>query len=80
MSLSVLTDFFMWYTIINAAILIFWTLMVMSAPDFVYRLQGKFFKVTREQFDLVVYGYLGLFKALFVMFNLVPLIALLIVG
>ena len=54
--------------------------MFMLAPDLVYRTQRKFFPITREIFDMVIYGFLGLFKIFFIVFNLVPFLALLIVG
>jgi hypothetical protein len=80
MSIETLTTFFMWCTIINAGILLFWGLFMIVAPDFVYRTQSKWFSISRESFDLVMYSFLALFKALFVVFFLVPWLALLIMA
>ena len=80
MDIQTLTSFFMWCTIMNGALLILWSVMFMFAPDLVYRMQRKFVPVSRETFDVVIYGFLGLFKIFFIIFNLVPFLALLMVG
>ncbi len=80
MNTATLTAFFMWCTLINGALLIIWTLALMLAPDLVYRTQSRWFPISRESFDLVIYGFIGLFKIFFLMFNLAPYIALLLVG
>ena len=80
MDIETLTKFFMWCTIINGGLLGLWTIMMIMAPDLVYRTQRKWFPVPRETFDVLMYSFLGLFKLMFVVFNVVPYIALLIVG
>jgi len=80
MDIQTLTTFFMWCTIINGIILTFWTLAFMFAPDLTYRTQSKWFPIPQETFNVVIYSFLGLFKILFLVFNIVPYIALLIIG
>ncbi len=80
MDIDTLKTFFMWCTIINGAVFIYWSLILMLAPDFVYRLQGKWFNISRESFNLVVYSFLGLAKVIFLFFNLGPYVALVIIG
>ncbi len=80
MDLQTLTRFLMWCTILNGALLALWTGMCMMAPDLVYRTQRCFFPISRETFDVAIYGFLGLFKIVFLVFNLIPYLALLIVG
>ena len=80
MDIQTLTQFFMWCTIINGALLLLWTTIRLLAPDFVYRTQNKWFPMPRETFTVVFYSFLGLFKIVFLVFNLVPYVALLIVG
>ena len=75
-----LTTFFMWCTIINGALLVLWTTMCILAPDLVYRMQSIWFPIPRETFNVVIYSFLGLFKIFFLAFNVVPYVALLIVG
>ncbi len=79
MDIQTLTAFFMWCTIINAGILVLWSVFFVFAPDFVYRIQSKWFPIPRETFNVAIYSFLGLFKVVFIVFNLVPYVVLLIV-
>ena len=80
MDIQTLTTFFMWCTILNGGLLVLWTAMLILAPNWVYRTQSKWFPISRETFDIVIYSFLGVFKIVFLFFNVVPYIALLIVG
>ena len=80
MDIQTLTAIFMWCTIINGVMLVFWTVMCLFAFDLVYRTQKRWFPMPKETFTVAMYGFLGLFKIFFLVFNLVPYIALLIVG
>lgn len=80
MDVQTLTGFFMWCTILDGGMLVLWTIMFMAAPGFVYRMQSRLFPIPRETFNTVMYSFLGLFKIVFIVFNVVPLIALLIIG
>jgi hypothetical protein len=80
MDIQTLTTFFMWCTIINGALLTLWITIFMLAPDLVYRTQSEWFPLPRETFNVVFYSFLGLFKIVFLVFNVVPYVALLIVG
>lgn len=80
MTIQMLTAFFMWCTIINSALLIFSTIMIIPAQDLVYRIHSKWFSISREAFNVAVYSFLGLFKIAILVFNVVPYIALLIIG
>lgn len=78
MDIAILTDFFKWCTIINGALLAFWSLMQMLAPDLLYRTQSRWFPIPRDTFDVLYYAFLGLYKILFLLFNAVPLAALML--
>ena len=80
MDIQILTTFFMWCTIINGVLLVLSTIMCILAPDLVYRTQSRWFPIPRETFNAAIYSFLGLFKILFLTFNVVPYMALLIVG
>ena len=80
MTIEALTDFFMWCTIINGGIYLLWLGFIILAPDFVYSVQSRWFPVSRDSFDVIIYGFMGVFKLFFIMFNLVPWLALLIIG
>jgi Family of unknown function (DUF6868) len=80
MDIQTLTSFFMWCSIINGGILILWIGICMFAPDLVYRTQSLWFSIPRATFDVVIYAFIGLFKIFFLVFNLVPYLALLLIG
>lgn len=78
MDIQTLTTLLMWCTVLNGGILVVWTLPSMFAPDLMYRMQSKWFPIPRETFNVVIYAFLGGFKLVFLFFNLVPYLALLI--
>ncbi len=80
MDLQALTNFFKWCTIINGGLLIFWSVFILFTPGLVYRLQSTFFPMPRETYNVVIYCFLGFFKIMFIIFNVVPFIALLILN
>jgi hypothetical protein len=80
MDIQILTKFFMWCTIVNVSLLTFSFLLWMFAADFIYRLHGRWFPMQRETFNVVFYSFLGAYKILVYVFNIVPWIVLLIVG
>ena len=80
MDIQKLTTFFMWCTIINGALFVLWIVMLISARDLIYRMQTRWFPISREKFDLVMYSFLGLFKIIYIVFNIVPFLTLLIIG
>ncbi len=80
MDIQTLTLFFQWCSIINISLLVFWSLFVIGAPNWVYRTQSMFLPITRETFNITIYCFLGAFKFLVIVFNVVPYIALRIIG
>lgn len=80
MSIKQLTAFFMWNTIINASILIFTFIIFMCGMDWIYSLHGQIFNINHEHFNLFLYGFLSVYKMFIFIFNLVPFLALLIIG
>ena len=80
MDIQTLTTFFMWCTILNVALLSLSSLMCICAGDWAYRIHSKWFSISRETFNVAIYSFLGLYKVLVFVFNLIPYIALSIVG
>jgi hypothetical protein len=80
MDIGTLTTFFMWCTIINGAMYVLSAIMITSARDFVYSVHSKWFHIPRETFNVAIYSFLGFFKIVFIVFNVTPYVALLIVG
>ena len=80
MNIQLLTEFFKWCSIINFVLFLFSVAMFFLAPDFVFAVQSSFFTISRDAFNETIYEFLGLYKTLLIFFNLVPYIALRIVG
>ena len=80
MDIQTLTTFFMWCSILNGGILTLWTIAFMFAPELTYRAQSKWIPIPRASFNVALYSFLGLFKILFLVFNVIPYIALLIMA
>lgn len=80
MDVQALTSSFMWCTIINVSLLMFFSIVFLLAPDLVYRTQSRWFLISRETFNIAMYSFLGLFKIALIVFSLVPYLALLIIG
>jgi hypothetical protein len=70
MDIQTLTRFLMWCTIINGGLLVLWIAAYMAVPDLVYRTQNRWFPIPRETFNVVFYSFIGLFKIVFLVFNL----------
>jgi len=79
MNIQRLTAFFMWCTIINGILLVITVIMGTIGLDFVYSIHGKLFQLSRETFSVVFYSFLGLYKMVWLVFNAVPYVALLII-
>lgn len=80
MTIQILTSFFMWCTIINVALLVVSSLIMLALSDWIYGIHSKLFGISREAFDIIIYSFLGFFKVMVFVFNLVPWVALLIIG
>ena len=76
MDIQILTRFFMWCTILNMGLLILSFLILAFAGDFVYRIHGKWFPMPRETFNVVLYSFIGIYKLVVLIFNVVPWAAL----
>jgi hypothetical protein len=79
MDIQVLTRFFLWCSLINGGLFLLGSLFVMLRPDFIFNIHSRIFKISRDQFNIAVYGFLGLMKVFFLIFNLTPYVALLII-
>jgi len=80
MDVTIVRNFLLWCTIINGALLIFSSLLCAFAGDWVYRVHSRWFALSREAFNTVIYSFIGLYKIFFIVFNLIPYLALTIVG
>ncbi len=80
MDIKTLFGFFKWCTILNIALFAFTIIMFMLVPDLVYKTQSWIFPMSREAFNVVIYSFLAAHKIMIIIFNVVPLISLLIIS
>lgn len=80
MSIETVRAVLLWCAIINYGVLLVWFLFFILARDFMHRLHGRWFHLSVEQFDAIHYAGMAIFKLGIILFNLVPYIALRIVG
>ena len=80
MTLETVRAVLAWCTVINLGLFIWWFLFFALAHDWMYRLHARWFKITVEKFDTLHYAGMALFKMAILLFNLVPYLAMRIVG
>jgi hypothetical protein len=80
MTISMMRDVFMWCSVINIGLLLFSFLFICLGQEWVYGIHSKWFKISKEQFYAIMYGTLAFYKICIFLFNIVPYIALCIVG
>ena len=71
-----LLTFFLYCTIFNYMMVTVWFVWFYFNHDALYRLHTRWFKLTVEQFDMLMYGGMGLYKLGVLLFNVAPLLAL----
>ena len=80
MTMELVRDTLGWCALINIGFLFFWWIMFMLARDFIYRMHSKWFKMSEESFNKIHYVGMAIYKLMIFIFNLVPYLALRIVG
>ena len=80
MTLETVRGMLAWCTVINWGLLLLWLVFFIGAHDWMHRLHSKWFKISVEQFDAIHYSGMVIFKSAVIMLNLVPYLALRIVG
>jgi Family of unknown function (DUF6868) len=68
----------LWCAVINYGFLLVWFLLLALPHAWLYRLWGRWFRLSAEQFDAIGYAGIVLYKMGILLFNLVPYVALLI--
>ncbi len=79
MPLETLRSVFLWCSVIDYGLLLIWVIALVVARAPLLRLTDKFFRISKEQFELMNYGGLLAFKLAVFLFNITPLIALYLV-
>jgi len=70
------TAFFGWCTVINIGIYLLTVFALTAMRDFVYRINGKIFKISEEDVARVSFQYVGAYKLIITVFCFVPWVAL----
>jgi hypothetical protein len=79
MTSNALVSFLVWSTVLNYAVLLLWFTVFRAAHEWLYRLHGHWFTLSPDTFDTIHYAGLAGYKILVLIFNVVPLLALLLV-
>lgn len=80
MDIATVRELFMWMTVINLGIFIWTAVFCLILKNFIARLHGRMFGLSPETIKATLYGFLGVYKCLLIVFVFVPWLALLIVS
>ncbi len=80
MSIDIYIDFFKWCSVINGFIIILSSIIFLFSSDYSYKNNKKFFLGSKEEFNKTIYTILLYYTMIVIIFNIVPYIALLLMG
>ena len=76
MDIKTLRGALLWSALINYGVLLLWFLIFIAAHDWIYLLHGRWFRLSIEQFDMVHYAGMAIYKIGILLLNLVPWLTL----
>ena len=79
-TLSELTEFFGWASIINMSFLFLATLSLVLMRDFIVSIHSKLLNISKEELPTLYFNYLANYKVVSLVFFLIPYISLKIMG
>ena len=80
MDVATIKSFFMWCMILNLGVLTLSSIICMFFADFSFKMNNKFFGISREAFNTLIPCFIGFYKVIVIVFSVVPYIALEIIG
>jgi hypothetical protein len=80
MNIATTCSFLLWCAVINYGILIVWFLVFTLAHDSLHQLHARMFHLSKERFDSINYAAMAFYKIGVLLLNLIPYIALRLVG
>jgi hypothetical protein len=80
MNIDTARRFLLWCALINYGVMMLWFLVFILAHDLIYQIHGRWFRLSVEQFDALHYMGMSIYKLGVLLLNVVPYLALLIVG
>ncbi|MFT5260361.1 MAG: hypothetical protein ACI9J2_002352 [Saprospiraceae bacterium] len=79
-TLPQLTEFFGWAAILNIGLLVLTTLSIVLMKQTISALHSKLFGLNKEELPQVYFDYLARYKALSLVFSVVPYLSLKLMG
>jgi hypothetical protein len=79
MSIDALRKMVLWCTVINYGVLLVWFFFFIFAHDRIYLIHSRWFSLSVEQFDMLHYVGMSIYKIGILLLNVTPYIALHIV-
>jgi hypothetical protein len=76
MNIEIVRRALLWCTVINYGILLVWFLFFMLAHDWMHPFHDRWFDLSVDQFDMLHYAGMSVYKIGIILLNLVPYIAL----
>ncbi len=80
MNIEMARGFFLWCTVINYGVLLLWAVVFLVAHETLRWWYGKWARLSADQFDIFNLAGIALYKLGILLFNLVPCVALYIIG
>ncbi len=62
MNIEVVRRVLLWSTVINYGILLVWFFVFLLAHNWIYQFHGKWFRLSVEQFDMLHYAGMSIYK------------------
>lgn len=79
MQIDIAIDFFKYCSIINGSIIIVSVIIFAFGSDFSYNNNKWLFSGSKEEFKKTIYTVLLFYKMVFIVFNIIPYVALLLI-
>jgi hypothetical protein len=76
MTIEAARNVLLWCTVIDYGVLLVWFLVFVFAHDLILRIHVRWFHLSRDQFDILHYAGMSIFKIGILLFNLVPSVVL----
>ncbi|MGJ8668011.1 MAG: DUF6868 family protein [Oceanococcus sp.] len=76
MNLEFLLPFLAWSALINMGLLLLWLAAISLSGDAIYRIHGRLFSLSREDFNRFHYSALASYKLATMFFNVIPYLVL----
>lgn len=75
-TIAMLRDFLFWCAIVNYAVLFLWFLVFTCAHRSLYQFHARWFRLSENQFDVIHYSGMAVYKIATLSLNVAPYVAL----